>query len=65
MVDVLNLATGQAVRYMGLTPVEAVMSAHAQDAGNFNTWEYRERYQRDVVHNLRTVRCGDWTAMKK
>ena len=43
MVKVTNLATLQTAEY-SCSPEEAVIAAHAQQHGDFNTWEYRSRY---------------------
>ncbi|HXK39407.1 MAG TPA: hypothetical protein VJ837_01050 [Candidatus Paceibacterota bacterium] len=61
-VRVFNLATGTWVGEWTCTPREAVIAAHAQSLGDYNTWDYEERYGSLVVNNKKTVRVGDYTA---
>lgn len=59
-----NLAAGRpGPVFSGITAQEAVIAAHAQSLGDFNTWEYEERYGDRVEHGRATVRCGDFTAL--
>lgn len=72
MIDVLNLATGGTVAYFdGITAEQAVMAAHAQARGDWNTWEYAGRYG-PLVERCRpdargrvVVCCGDWSAIEQ
>ena len=61
VVKVLNLATGEWRTYVLLTPREAVIAAHAQSQGDFNTWDYQEKYKNlvRVSDTGKTLSCGD------
>jgi hypothetical protein len=64
MVDVFNLATYDEQTF-SCSPREAVIAAYAQSLGDFNTWDYEERYGKLVRYsgtNNRTVSCGDFAA---
>lgn len=63
MTTTMNLATGEEVMYSGLTPVEAVIAAYAQEKGDWNTWNYRRLYSHLVRTGRFSVGCGDWTAL--
>ncbi len=54
---------GDFVHY-SCTAEEAVMAAHAQAHGDFNTWDYHERYGSLLTHGNRTVACGDYIAVR-
>lgn len=56
---VLNLLTGE-TRHYSCPPREAVVCAAEQERGNWNTWTYDFSRARA---NLRTVSCGEWTAV--
>lgn len=58
---VRNLRTGEEQTF-SCAPQEAVVAAFAQERGDFNTWEYRERYAGVVVFNQATVSAGEWSA---
>lgn len=61
--ETFNLATGECGPIYTLAPEKAVVVAHAQSLGDFNTWTYFDgRYE--VIDNGLTVRCGDFTAWK-
>ncbi len=45
-----------------LPPTEAVIAAHAQGLGDYNTWDY-SKYRSLLVKTARTVACGDWCAI--
>jgi hypothetical protein len=62
MTRALNLATGAAREYT-CPPRRAVLAAHAQDGGDWNTWGYERRYGPLVRHGVRCVTVGDWTAL--
>lgn len=59
-VCVLDLATGKKKVY-SCSPREAVMAAHAQEHGDWNTWDYESRYGDLVRFGQHTVLCGDWS----
>lgn len=46
----------------GMTPTLAVICAYAQDLGDWNTWEYGEKYADKAVVGKHTVFCGDFSA---
>jgi hypothetical protein len=52
------------VQMYSCTPREAVIAAYAQSLGDWNTWQYAERYSECVVEGNHTVACGDFCAMK-
>ena len=64
MTDVLNLATRQHIPYT-CSPREAVIAAHAQARGDWNTWDYEKRYGHLVTEGRRVITCGDFTAIKE
>ena len=61
--NVLNLATGTELAYMNVIPSEAVILAHLQQVGKYNTatWQrdYIEHYPR-LVWGEKTVGIGDF-----
>lgn len=59
MTEVFNLSAGEFVAVYSCDPLSAVVSAHAQSIGDYNTWDYGKY---PVVVNDETVRCGDMTA---
>lgn len=63
MVDVMNLVDMHTVRYT-CSPKEAVVCAHAQSLGDYNTWDYDEKYNHLVEEGLYTYLCGDWSVFK-
>lgn len=58
--EVVNLRTGEKKTYVGITPSEAVIAAHAQAKGDWNTWDYGQ-HKYPVEFCKKTVTCGDWT----
>jgi hypothetical protein len=66
LIDVLNLSTGVSVCYCrvpgGFGPREAVVAAYAQSLGDWNTWEYEDRYGHLREYGRDVVACGDWCA---
>ena len=54
-----NLATGERKMYT-LMPAMAVVCAHEQEHGNFNTWEY-DYSQVELTPSGKHWTCGDWT----
>lgn len=65
MWEVMNLSSQVKVSYSSsITPIMAVICAHAQkDHNDFNTWDYHDKYIKEVVVNAQSVRCGDWTTI--
>lgn len=61
-VRAFNLSTGE-VRWYTCDHREAVRAAYAQERGDWNTWQYAERYDDLVTQGRATVSCGDWTAI--
>ena len=54
-----NLSTQQEVLFIGIAPSEAVIAAHAQSIGDFNTWDYtQDKYPVEFGEN--GCACGDW-----
>lgn len=58
-----NLRTLEERTY-SCSPRDAVMAAHAQSRGDWNTWEYEERYSCLTVETRLTFLCGDWATFK-
>ena len=63
MITIFNLATQERKDY-SCTPRQAVIAAFAQEKGDFNTWQYEERYGTRVQEGKHTFLCGDWSALK-
>ena len=57
-----NLATGDWGPVYSCSPRDAVIAAHAQSLGDFNTWDYEARYDRLVSTGSETVWCGAFSA---
>lgn len=65
-VIVLDLRTGKAaLTYVGISPRRAVMAAHAQDHGDYETWNYETRYGDLVTDRRYFVFCGNFAALKE
>jgi hypothetical protein len=63
---VVDLRTGREFHYVGLTPREAVVCAHALlGCQNGNSWEWQTRYGHLVEEGARCVFCGDFGAVKE
>lgn len=62
MTEVVNLNNGDVVIY-SCKPEEAVIAAHAQSLGDWNTWDYDERYGEKVERGDFYISCGDFTAL--
>lgn len=63
---VFDLSRGEyGPTYVGVSAQRAVINAYAQDRGDFNTWDYEDRYGDLVVEAEHTVRCGDFSAFKR
>lgn len=61
--SVVDLSTGEQTLW-GLDPASAVVAAHAQSLGDWNTWGY-DRYRSAVVAvsgRIESVRCGRFAA---
>lgn len=59
---VLNLATGEELHYVALTPVEALVSAAIlcdKRAGDLANTFVRERYAKKILFGQRTASIGD------
>jgi hypothetical protein len=61
LTEVVNLWTGER-REIGQNALDAVVTAYAQDHGNYDTSTYVEKYKKLVVVATVTVTCGDWCA---
>ena len=61
--EVRNLYTGE-MRVYSCAPFQAVVSAYAQSKGDYNTWQYRERYWDNVDAGNVSFCCGDWAALR-
>ena len=64
LVRVLNLSTQQEQVYT-CSPKEAVIAAYAQSLGDWNTWDYAEKYSNLVMEGKVSFSCGDFAAMKE
>ena len=62
-VTVMNLITGDTQDYT-CTPREAVVAAFAQSKKDWNTWDYKKRYDALVLESEKTIGCGDFAAFK-
>lgn len=62
-IDVLTLSTGEIQTFVGITPREAVIAAHAQANGDFNTWDYA-KYEESVLESSLCVTVGNHSAFK-
>lgn len=63
-VTVVNLATGDEQTFF-CAAREAVIAAYAQSRGDFNTWDYEERYGAKVVCGRITWGLGDFAALER
>ena len=63
MALVRNLATLEE-RHYTCEPREAVIAAHAQEKGDWNTWAYGVRYGAEVRESSLCFYCGDWATFK-
>jgi hypothetical protein len=62
-VTVINLFTKEKKIYT-CSSREAVIAAYAQEKGDWNTWQYKERYDKLVLQGRYTLLCGDWSTLK-
>lgn len=46
------------------SPREAVIAAYAQSLGDWNTWDYAEKYGDQVMSGKITVSCGDFVSLQ-
>ncbi len=61
LTTVTNLWTNEE-REISLPPQEAVVTAHAQEHGDYDTQGYAEKYNKLVFVATVTVMCGNWSA---
>lgn len=61
MVRVMNLRTSETQVY-STDPASAVLAAHAQEHGDWNTWAYWTRYRGLLRRGQFHWFCGDWAA---
>lgn len=71
MTTVMNLSNPNHKIQYTCKPREAVIAAYAQNLrpnpsviGDWNTWQYEERYGHLVVEGKFCISCGDWSAFK-
>lgn len=71
MVTVMNLSNPSEKRHYTCTPRQAVIAAYAQtkgvmgnNMGDWNTWQYEERYGYLVIEGKYCIACGDWSVFK-
>lgn len=58
-ITVVNLATGERKLY-NCAPLDAVIVAHAQSMGDYDTWQYLEKYQHQVESTAIGHYIGDF-----
>jgi hypothetical protein len=64
MCIVMNLITQEKQAYT-CEPREAVIAAYAQSMGDFNTWEYEEKYGKLLIKvGSYTFMCGDFSVFQ-
>lgn len=63
MALVRNLLTGDTFSY-SCPPKQAVIAAHAQQRGDFNTWDYATRYSSLVRESSLCYVIGDLATFK-
>jgi hypothetical protein len=65
MTRVFHLSTGAEITY-SCSPKDAVIAAYAQSLGDYNTWQYQEKYGARVrLANGRTWSLGDFAAIDR
>jgi len=64
MVTVKNLWEPSYKAIYSCSPKEAVIAAHAQSLGDFNTWDY-QKYGHLVKEGEFTIGCGEFCALTK
>ena len=60
---VMNLIT-QDKQIFTCPPAEAVVAAYAQSSGDFNTWDYDNKYNHLLEYGKHTILCGDFSVFK-
>lgn len=63
MTTVMNLETGEKQIY-ACSPQEAVIAAFAQSKGDWNTWDYKEKYSHLLLEGEFTFGCKNFAAFK-
>ena len=61
MTTVMNLSNGSKQEYT-CSPTDAVVAAHAQSLGDWNTWDYATKYSFMLETGPDTVLCGNFSA---
>lgn len=61
-VRTFNLRTGDWGPTYSVAPRMAVICAHAQSLGDWNTWDYEKNYGHLVHTGRETVWCGNFSA---
>lgn len=64
MVRVFDLDKGEYVETYACSPRTAVLAAHAQSIGDWNTWDYERVWGHLVRESDRVVMCGSFTTAK-
>ena len=63
MCTVVNLATREKMIYT-CDPKTAVICAYAQNKGDFNTWDYDEKYSHFVLECDSVWNCSNFSSYK-
>lgn len=63
-VRVFDLDADAYVGTWGCEPRDAVIAAHAQKVGDWNTWDYEVKWGHLVTETADMVTCGSMTASK-
>jgi hypothetical protein len=63
-VTVFNLSSDD-IQTFTCTPRQAVLAAHAQSLGDFNTWDYEQNYRHLLTRGRLTIACGDFCAKER
>ena len=61
MTTVMNLSNGSKQEY-SCSPADAVVAAHAQSLGDWNTWDYAAKYAFMLETGLVSIICGNFSA---
>lgn len=64
MTRVFDLDAGEYVGTYSAPPREAVIAAHAQSLGDWNTWDYERAWGHLVHEGQHTVTCGSMSAVR-
>lgn len=62
MKTIVHSLISKEIRVYDLPPRQAVMAAHAQSIGDYNTWDYG-KYEKDVITGKISVACGNYGAL--